>query len=112
MGMAPHVDLSSNWNGYHISTLSPFSICLFFYISKIVSPVANGCPLLEYIDLDMVQIENPLHIDALIALSSLLCLRSVFIDMHVLRGVTPKEKEDFCDSIDAIVEQGLLEVRI
>ena len=91
----------------------PFSTCLFFYISKILGSVTKGCPLLEYIDLHAVSRgEDPLYAE-LISLSCLRCLRSVFIHMRVDRqgqGMTPEESEDLRVSLDAIVDQGLLEV--
>ena len=95
--------------------LSPFSVCLFFYISKILGSIAKGCPLLEYIDLHVICRENLLHIDVLIALASLRRLRSVFIHMFVgskSESISPAERKGFRVSLDAIVEQGFLEVRI
>ena len=59
--------------------------------------MAKGCPLLEHIDLHV----EAIHVDELIALSSLRRLRSVFIHMHVndndnVRIIMPKDREDFC----------------
>ena len=87
---------------------------LIIYISKIVGSVAKGCPLLEYFDLHVeAGWQNPLHIEVLIALSSLRRLRSVFINMYVNSGtMTPTQKEDLRVSLYAIAEQGLLEVSI
>ena len=85
---------------------------LIFYISQILGSVSKGCPLLEYIDVAVDDWEGPLHDDVLSALSSLRSLRSVFIDLHVWRKMTPKDGEDFRVSFDAIVDQGLLEVWI
>ena len=88
-----------------------FDICIFF--SQIVGSVAKGCPLLEYIDLDFgIDLEDPLCAE-LIALSSLRHLRSVFISVRdISRTITSKEREDLRFALDAIVEQGLLEVRL
>ena len=87
---------------------------LFLYIPQILGSISKGCPLLEHIDLDVKGSENPLYAD-LIALSSLRHLSSVFIYMRVdydPQRLTPADREDFRASLDAIVEQGLLEVRI
>ena len=84
---------------------------LIFYISQILGSVSKGCPLLEYIDVAVETSEHPQPAE-LIALSRLRRLRSVFIDLHVWRKMTPKDGEDFRVSFDAIVEQGLLEVRM
>ena len=94
------------------SEIWPLSLNIF-YISKILDSLSKGCSLLEYIDLAVDRMKNPPYAE-LIALSSLRSLRSVFIDMynHSSRKMTPKEREDFRDSLDAIVGQGLLEVRI
>ena len=81
-------------------------------IFQILGSVPKGCPLLEYIDLYVNARENPLHAE-LIALSSLRNLRSVFIHIGFSRDsrrFSPKDREDFLVSLDAIVEQGLLEV--
>ena len=93
-------------------TLSIF-VLLIFYFSKILGSVSKGCPLLEYIDMGLVVDMEDLLPANLIALASLrLC--SVFISVYFspLREITPEEIEDFRVSIDAIVEQELLEVRI
>ena len=83
---------------------------LIFYISQIVGSEAKECPQLEYINLDVRGSENPPYTE-LIALSSLRCLRSLFINMNVNPGgKTPMEKEDLRVSLYAIAEQGLLEV--
>ena len=104
----------SNWNKLMASIYSFFHL-LIFYVSKIVDSLSKGCSLLEYIDLAVERMyrQNPQYAE-LIALASLRSLRSVFIDMHNRnsRIMTPKEREDFRDSLDAIVEQGLLEVRM
>ena len=100
----------SNWNWYH-----SFSTCLhFFYISKILGSLSKGCTLIEYIELNVIAIENPLFSE-LSALSSLRRLRSVFINMqidHDSPSISSEDSEHFRVSLDAIVEQGLLEVSI
>ena len=87
---------------------------LIIYIPQIVGSVAKGCPLLEYFDFDFAAyLEYSLHAAELIALSKLPRLRSVFINMYIYSGVmTPTEKESLRVSLDAIAEQGLLEVSI
>ena len=68
--------------------------------------------MLEYIDLNVVGSEDPLHA-GLISLASLCHLSSVFICMvtnHFERGITQNDKEDILGSIDAIVAKGHLEV--
>ena len=86
-------------------------LILFFYISQIVDSVAKGCPLLEYIDLFVdVREEDPLYPE-LTPLSSLRHLRSAFIHVNFKwYGMPSANREDFRLSLDAIVEQGLLEV--
>ena len=62
----------------------------------------------------VLTMEDPLNAE-LIALSCLRRLRSVFIRIFNCgnsRTITPKNREDFRDSLDAIVDQGLLEVRM
>ena len=75
--------------------------------------MAKGCPLLEHIELNVAALwEKPLYAE-LIALSKLRRLRSVFINMDAdSGGMTLTEKEDLHVSLDAIAEQGLLEVSI
>ena len=94
---------------------SIFHLLICYYFTQIVgSSVAKGCPLLEYFDLSAEVVENPLYTE-LIALAKLRRLRSVFIGICVeehLRGITPEEGEHLRASLQAIIDQGLLEVRI
>ena len=87
---------------------------LNYFIFKILGSVSKGCPLLEFIHLKVEGRENPLRSE-LIALASHRHLRSVFIFLNGLlnwRTITQKDRADFRASLNAIVDQGLLEVRI
>ena len=102
---------------HDLDVITPYlsiSTAYFLYFTQILGSVAKGCPLLEYIDLQVVWIENSLHIDVLTALASLRHLRSVFIEMYdsveSRTMMTPQEKEGLRVSLEAIVDQGLLEV--
>ena len=90
-----------------------FPLAYIFIVSKILGFVAKGCPLLEYIDLEVATYwGNPLYAE-LIALASLRRLRYVFISMYFSlnsRKITPPDREDFRVSLYAIVGKGLLEV--
>ena len=87
----------------------------YFYISKILESVSKGCPQLEFIDCGVDGSQNQLPAK-LIALSTLRCLRSVFISIDLAlftlnsHRITPEDREDIRLSLDAIAEQGLLEV--
>ena len=89
------------------SILMPYT----FFDLKILCSVAKGCPRLEHIYLSLATSDDHLFAE-LIALSSLRCLRSIFIRMDVFDEIMPtsEEGEDFRVSLDAIVGQGLLEV--
>ena len=84
--------------------------------------MAKGCPLLEHIDFGVegtaaAAAENgpPLHVDELAALASLHRLRSAFIHINIVRfnprTIMPADTEELRAALDAIVDQGLLEVR-